>query len=276
MPGEPGPDAPPSDASPPGGFPLGAAVTVAALRDDPHPVLRRLREQEPVSWLPALGGWLVTRHDLAAQVMRDSQAFTVDDPRFTTAQVVGPSMLSLDGTTHRRHRDPFSQAFRGAEANARLEELVAAIATRLVAGLRQAGVGGAEVGRAELRRGLAGPLAVSVVAEVLGLAGRDPAVILAWYDAIVAAVTALSASPGAQVTAGREAFGALRASIVGAIGQPAAASLLADAARAGRLTEDEVVSNAAVLMFGGIETTEGMISTAAWHLLSHPAQLSEV
>jgi cytochrome P450 len=28
-----------------------------------------------------------------------------------------------------------------------------------------------------------------------------------------------------------------------------------------------------VLLFGGIETTEGMILNAVWHLLSHPAQL---
>ena len=46
-------------------FPLGAAVTLEQLDHDPHPVLAGLREHEPVSWLPALGGWLVTRYDLA-------------------------------------------------------------------------------------------------------------------------------------------------------------------------------------------------------------------
>jgi cytochrome P450 len=35
-----------------------------------------------------------------------------------------------------------------------------------------------------------------------------------------------------------------------------------------------VVSNAAVLMFGGIETTEGMIANAVLHLLGHPDQLA--
>ncbi|HEU5027834.1 MAG TPA: cytochrome P450, partial [Spirillospora sp.] len=76
-------------------FPVGATATVAALEDDPHPLLARLRAAEPVSWLPALGGWLVTSRDLAQRVMRDAAAFTVDDPRFSTARVVGPSMLSL-------------------------------------------------------------------------------------------------------------------------------------------------------------------------------------
>jgi hypothetical protein len=41
------------------------AVTLGELELDPHAALTRLRESEPVSWLPALGGWLVTRRDLA-------------------------------------------------------------------------------------------------------------------------------------------------------------------------------------------------------------------
>src|SRR5881227_669840 len=94
---------------------LGAAVTLDQLDRDPHPVLARLREHEPVSWLPSLDGWLVTRHDLALAAMRDSRSFTVDDPRFSTAQVIGPSMLSLDGDEHARHRTPFVGPFRPRE-----------------------------------------------------------------------------------------------------------------------------------------------------------------
>src|SRR5262245_19424794 len=93
-------------------FPIGAAITLEELERDPHPLLHRLRATEPVSWLPALDGWLVTRRDLALDVMRDDETFTVDDPRFSTSQVVGPSMLSLDGDAHARHRDPFAAPFR--------------------------------------------------------------------------------------------------------------------------------------------------------------------
>jgi cytochrome P450 len=42
------------------------------------------------------------------------------------------------------------------------------------------------------------------------------------------------------------------------------------------LTEDQVVANAAVMMFGGIETTEGMILNAVHHLLQHPGQVERV
>jgi cytochrome P450 len=262
-----------------GPFPLGAAVTVADLDGDPHPLLHRLRAAEPVSWLPAVGGWLVTRHDLALAVMRDSRGFTVDDPRFSTAQVVGPSMLSLDGGPHRRHRDPFSVAFRGAAARDRLESLATHTAYSLVNELKSAEQS-RDGGAAELRRGLAGPLAVAVVTGLLGLPGTDPAEVLTWYDAIVTAVTALSAdgpgSAGGAAEAGRAAFSALSGRVTAAVRAPGGGSLLSAASQEGGLTPDEVASDAAVLMFGGIETTEGMISNAVLHLLGDPAWLAAV
>ena len=52
--------------------------------------------------------------------------------------------------------------------------------------------------------------------------------------------------------------------------------MLADAARFGDLTTAEVVSDAAVVMFGGIDTTDGMIANAVLHLLSDPGQLELV
>ena len=127
------PDARVADRAPvsPGGraFPLGATVTLEQLEHDPHPVLARLRASEPVSWLPVLDGWLVTRHDLAVAVMRDADTFTVDDPRFSTAQVVGPSMLSLDGEDHARHRAPFAAPFRPRAVSERFADPAAAEAT---------------------------------------------------------------------------------------------------------------------------------------------------
>jgi len=74
-------------------FPVGAGVTLDQLDTDPHPVLAALREREPVSWVPVLDGWLVTRRDLCIEVMRDAERFTVDDPRFSTAQVVGEPLV---------------------------------------------------------------------------------------------------------------------------------------------------------------------------------------
>jgi len=247
-------------------FPLGAATTLAELAHDPHPRLARLREREPVSWLPELGGWLVTRRDLALDVMRDAESFTVDDHRFSTAQVVGPSMLSLDGDEHTRQREPFTAPFRPRQVREGFTEFIERETDRLVTALEPAGA-------AELRRAFAGPLAVAVVTEALGLAGADADRVLSWYDAIVGAVSDITAGHVAG-PAGSEAYAQLRAAVEAAVSEGAASSLLATAA--GRLALPEVASNAAVLMFGGIETTEAMITNALLHLLRHPDQLALV
>ena len=217
--------------------------------------------------MPALGAWLVTGYDLAVEVLRDARTFTVDDPRFSTAKVVGPSMLSLDGAQHARHRGPFNRVFRRDEVHARLASFTRAETGRLVSAIEPRGA-------AELRRAVAGPLAVAVMAEALGLGRADPIRVLAWYDGIVAAVQAEAAAAQAVGTAGTAAFSELAASLREVIAAPGSASVLSDAA--GPLTEAEVISNAAVMMFGGIETTEGMIANALLHLLSSPAQLELV
>jgi cytochrome P450 len=254
-------------------------VELADLQGDPHPVLARLRAAAPVTWVPVLGAWLVTGYDLAVAVLRDARTFTVDDPRFSTAQVVGPSMLSLDGAPHARHRAPFNRPFRHDEVYARLAAFTRAETGRLVSAIEPHGT-------AELRRAVAGPLAVAVMAEVLGLGQADPGTILTWYDGIVAAVQAEGAAAGRGSAAsgatslaagGTVAFGELAASLREVIAR--GGSLLAEVTRPlaeAPLAEEEAISNAAVLMFGGIETTEGMIANAVLHLLSSPAQLALV
>ena len=279
--GFPGGSAVSAGHDPGAAFPHGAAVTVAELEDDPHPVLARLRAEEPVSWLPALDGWLVTGYDLAVEVMRDARTFTVDDPRFSTAQVIGPSMLSLDGPEHARHRGPFTEPFYPTRVEDRFASFVAQEAERLVAELRPRG-------RADLRADLSGPLAVAVVARSLGVSGADAATVLGWYAAIVGAVSDITAGQPPRPDAAA-AFGALGETVRASTAESDtdgdtdsgdadgdALSLLADAAAHSTLTAEEIVSNAAVLMFGGIETTDAMIANAVLHLLSDPAQFELV
>ena len=225
-------------------------VTLEQLEADPHPVLAQLR---PIAWVEVLGGWLVAGRELALQVLRDPETFTVDDPRFSTARVVGPSMLSLDGDEHARHRAPFARPLRFAAVHDRFTPIVEAEVDALIDAFGD--------GHAELRRDLAGPLAARVVARLLGLQSAETRAMLGWYDAIVDSVTGVGAGREPS-EAGAAAFAELRAAVA------------PELEAAGDLTEDELVSNAAVMMFGGIETTEGMIANFVWHLLTHEARPS--
>ena len=124
---------------------------------DRRPVLATLR---PIAWVPVLNGWLVTGRETALQVMRDAETFTVDDPRFSTVRVVGPSMLTCDGPEHTRHREPFAESLRLPAVRARFAPLVQAEVDALIDGFEAEG-------RTELRRSFAGPLAARVVAQLL-------------------------------------------------------------------------------------------------------------
>lgn len=250
-------------------FPIGATVTLADLAGDPCALLHRLRTSEPIAWLPAINGWFVTERAAAIAVMRDSKNYTVDHPGFSTAQVVGPSMLSLDGEQHQRHRIPFERPFRVEAVQRTFQQPVADHISQLLNGF-------ANRGCAELRRDFAGPVAVKTMITALGLQEMPVMTVLAWYDAIVDAVTRVSV--GEAVSAeGQGAFAALHAHLLPILRQQPEANLLAAASGAASgLSADQIVANAAVLLFGGIETTEGMIANAFYHLLTNASILQAV
>jgi cytochrome P450 len=162
-------------------------------------------------------------------------------------------MLSTDGDEHGRHRRPYVPSFRARHVEQRFGGFVAGEAHRLVDALQPP---------ADLRAGLAAPLAAAVVAESLGLGGGDEdtvARLLDWYHDIVASVTGMASGqePSAE---GERAMAQLGAAVWPHL-----------QGRTTGLSEDEMVSNAAVIMFGGIETTEGMILNALWFVLGDPS-----
>ena len=174
---------------------------------------------------------VVSTREEALAVLRDPARFTVDDPRFATARVVGPSMLSTEGEEHDRHRAPYAATFKADRVRA-LEPFVRAQAEALVAGFAT---------EVELRTAFAGPLATRVMLHVLDLGLTEDAVLRAYAQVVAATVGDIGEAQG------RAAFATLG-----------------------------LDGNQGVILFGGIETTEGMICNAVWHLLTHPAVLARV
>lgn len=242
-------------------FRLGAAITTEQLEGDPKEILAELRRHEPVSWVPAIGAWFVTRRDLAVAAMRDAEAFTVDDPRFTTAAVLGPSMLSLDGPEHVRHRSPFAPAFRPGVLRENFDDFLAEGVSDLIEAFD---------GRTgDLRAGLAGPLAVNTITRFLGLKGVTAAEILEWYQSISTAITDLTL--GQPISPGdADAVQTARQRVQATLDASDSDSLLHAVEASGALRPEEMGSAALVLMFGAIETAEAMTANAFWHLLSTP------
>ncbi len=199
--------------------------------------------------------------------MRDAEAFTVDDPRFSTAAVIGQSMLSLDGDEHSRHRRAFAAPFRPALVRDKYEAVIWNLAKERVASL-------AGDGSAELRTALAAPMAVDSITTFLGLSDVDPSQVLDWYGKFSDAIVGVTLGEDVP-TSGRAALDQLYERVAASVeaGTSEFLNTLRDDAI---LRSDEVVAATAVVMFGAIETSEGMTANVLWHLLTHSEILAQV
>ena len=140
-------------------FPIGAAIEFDDLEVHSRvAALDRLRDFEPISWVPALGGWLVTSHELARELLGRSDEFTVwAEPNLVRASL-GVMMLTSDGAEHARQRQPFDEPFRVRPVRERFAEPVHRHIDALLASCVRAG-------GCELVEEFAAPFAI-------GLAGR--------------------------------------------------------------------------------------------------------
>jgi cytochrome P450 len=143
-------------------FPLGAALTFADLDEaGREPVLDALREAEPVSWIPALGGWLITGRQAAREFLTRPQV-TVEAQENLVRASLGQMMLVVDGDEHARLRKSFDAHFKPGAIEDAFTDVIRHEATQLLDSM-------APAGSAELGEAFAAPFAVRMTGRLLGL-----------------------------------------------------------------------------------------------------------
>ena len=241
-------------------FPVGAAVTLDDLEQAGREhVLDELRAREPVTWLPALGGWLVTAREPARQVLLPKSGATVEAQQNMVRASLGRMMLTVDGDEHERYRQPFEGPFRAREAERLFAESIRAYARELISRI------GSPANGVELTEAFAAPFAVGVAAQVIGLPLDDVRRIDSFYTAFAAAM---------EYTGDPEPL--QRAEVARA---ELTALLLAGRSRVvedSDLTPEEVAAQLRVVMFGAIETIQASVLTTLMLLLQHPESMAQV
>ena len=254
-------------------FPLGAAIEFADLEEHARAgALDRLRTAEPVSWVPALGGWLVTSHALGREVLGRRKDFTVwAEPNLVRASL-GVMMLTSDGDEHDRQRLPFDEPFRLRPVRERFEAPVSSRVDALLARL-------APEGACELAADFAAPFAVGVAGDILGLSLDDVPKIRGFYDAFAGAMD-YDGDPEPQRRAdeARAAFDEILLGELARVRRVPDTSITAAVANnaALELSDDEIVAQLRVILFGAIETVESMVLNSVLMLLRHPEELGAV
>jgi cytochrome P450 len=153
--------------------------TAPEQRENPFEVLELARREEPVFFAPALGLWVVTRHDDVLAVLKDHRTFSSTGalrsspaphpPEVLQVLAEGhpemPYIIELDPPLHDRIRGLVARAFTPRRIGA-LEPRIEAIAAELIDEL-------APRGRADIVDAFAWPLPLRVLGELFGFPEAD-------------------------------------------------------------------------------------------------------
>jgi cytochrome P450 len=244
---------------------------------NPYPALGLLREGAPVSWHAPTGRWLAASHAAADAVLRDRRLGRFWRDREPT-EVYEPfnllhrnQMMENEPPVHTRLRSLVAKAFARGHVE-RLRPAVAAEAAALVA------AAGPEF---DLLADIAEPLAVTVIAELLGVPVADRHRLRPWSAAIVR-MYEVSRTPeveAAALTAAREFADYLRDLAARRRAEPhddLISHLVAVRDGTDRLSADELVASAILLLNAGHEASVNALGGGVVALLRDPGQLARL
>jgi cytochrome P450 len=241
---------------------------------DPYSVHARLRAQHPVARVIMPGGtpaWLVTGYAQARAALADPRLVKLPkgwrpDPDSILASL-DLHMLNLDPPDHERLRKLVNKAFTAR----RVEELRPRI-TAITAGLLDDMSTRREV---DLLASFAFPLPITVICELLGVPVADRDQFRTWSATIVADTVSpevFQAHAGAMT----RYFQALMAARRREPADDLLSALIAARDEGDRLSENELLSMAFLLLVAGHETTVNLIASGTLALLLNPAELARL
>ncbi|MFC9278057.1 cytochrome P450 [Streptomyces collinus] len=253
---------------------------------DPYPAYAGLRSRGRVIRYEPTDQWLVPHHADVSALLRDRRLGRTYRHRFTDEDfgrtppapehepfhtLNDHGMLDLEPPDHTRIRRLVSKAFTPRTVQA-LVPYVRNLANELVAGLVAAGGG-------DLLTDVAEPLPVAVIAEMLGIPEADRAPLRPWSADICGMYELNPSGDTAQraVRASAEFSDYLRELIAERRrnpGEDLISGLIAAHDEGDRLTEQEMISTAVLLLNAGHEATVNATVNGWWALFRNPDQLA--
>jgi cytochrome P450 len=244
---------------------VGAAITLEELERDPYPLYAQLREDEPVSYVEAVGLWLVTRWDDVNTVDKTPDVFTGETEPSTLNRTFGKNLLGSEGAYHDRVRSVIQPWFRTRAIGHFPQEVIEPIARDLLDEFKDAG-------EVDLVSKFCEPLSVRVLRRATGLNDIDDDTLRRWFQGLAEGAANFEGDPERQALAdatSREVDETI-APILERLQATPDDSLLSSMVHSQGLTRVEMSSNLKVMIVGGLQAVSDAIATAVWALLLHP------
>ncbi|GAA2360842.1 cytochrome P450 [Saccharopolyspora halophila] len=246
-------------------------VEIPALHADPYPIYRRLRQQAPVHWVPAVNRYLVVGHEACHTVEQDQERFSADESESLMKRAMGHSMLRKDDPEHDAERKAYGGVLRPKAIKQQWEAIFQRNHRTHAARLRAAGPG------ADLVAEYAAPCAAENLRMVLGLANATHRDLQRWSQTMIDGTGNYADDPQVWAEAersSREVDEAIDEMLPVLRGEPDG-SLLATLGASGMPLES-LRANFKMTIGGGLNEPRDAIATTTWALLSHPEQLASV
>lgn len=238
-------------------FPMGAAITLAELTENPYPAYARLRASEPISWLPAFGMYYVTRYADVRAILLEPEHFTTASAHSTIFDTFGAHMLTVEGVQHDHYRTAFQPNFMPGNVRRNLESAIVTAAKELIAGFKRNG-------KADLRHDFAARLPIQTMLLTFGMPLPHEPIMRGWYDSFERALANFTGDPKVRAEA-KTNVAAFHEMLDSAIAETSPDSLLGALVSAqgeARLSNDAIKRNLSIIFFGGISTVEALILNA--------------
>lgn len=260
-------------------------LTSPAFFVDPYPIYAQLRQDAPIFWSEAWGGWVLTRHDDIVATLRDPQRFSSAGRIAYLLQNLSPELRSemTQLETHYRygiaHSDP--------PAHTRLRALLTPFfAPRYLEALRptlQSLISNlveqvASQPRCDLIAALAYPLPAIVVLQMLGAPVSDSDRFRRWALDVNTLFAKGGRVDGESAALAQRSLLEMRQYIAEMIAERThrprndLLSHLLSQEEGDRLTHAELVSTVVTLFIAGHETTTNLIGNGILALLRNPDQ----
>jgi cytochrome P450 len=254
---------------------IGESIALEELERDPYPIYARLRDEEPVSWVPAVELWLVTRHDDVRAVDLDPETFTAATDPSTLNRTMGVNMLGSEGTHQRWIRAVVEPPFRPRDVEDRTQGMIPKLAHELIDGF-------ADRGEVDLFTAYADPMSVRSLRFMLGLDEVPWRDLLRWNQGLMLGLANFEGDLAKQALADEASFelGAAIAQVLDRLEREPDGSVLSwmlhqeDEGR--RMSRAEIVANTKLMLSGGLQEPRDVIALVVWALGTHPKQLDEV
>ena len=244
-------------------YPLGHRIGEQALVDDPYPIYLRLQQEEPISWIAPLNMWWVVGYRDVVEILNDTDHFTTASPNSTIQDTFGLQMLSAEGDIHARYKRAAMPAFQPTALRRALEADIVVWTDDLISRLPDRG--------ADIRKSFAALLPIRTMIGLFGLPLQNLPDIRRWYDDFEAALANFAGDQTVRRSAHASVleFHGLLAQVLAEVRAGRQEGLLGHLVQQG-LSDEEIVRNASIIMFGGISTVEALILNSLWALAMHP------